>query len=154
MCVQCLVYSAIMVFMPAPQTANANVVAQVNPPSANYAQVNSSQVARDTQNAIAKMLEQLPNNPDMGLLREGLNSLYGRLATVKDDTEAQTLITNCLEDLSARLKDQPNYEQISQVLKSMLEVDGNQSSAKTVGMKLLHPEINLKTRSTKFGWLF
>lgn len=151
MCVQCLVYSALMVFMPAPQTAN--VIAQVNPPSATYAQVNSSKVARDTQNAIVEMLKQLPINPDLGLLREELNSLYGRLATVKDDTEAQTLITNCLQDLSARLKDQPNYEQISQVLQSMLEVDENQSSAKTLGLKLLHQEINLKTRSPKFGWL-
>lgn len=151
MCVQCLVYSALMVFMPAPQTAN--VVAQVNAPEATYAQVNSSKVARDTQNAIAEMLKQLPITPEMLLLREELNSLYGRLATVKDDTEAQTLITNCLQDLSTRLKDQPNYEQISQTLKSMLEVDDNPSSPKTVGLKLLHREINLKTRSPKFGWL-
>lgn len=154
MCVQCVVYSTLMMFIPAPQPVN---VAQVNTPEAVYSQVNTSKVASDTQNAIAQMLKQLPKTADMSLLRIELNSLYAQLATVKNDTEAQTLIDTTLRSLSERLKDQPNYEQINQTLMDMLEVEENQSSTKNLLHKIRQNKsfqgIHFKNQGKTIGWL-
>lgn len=152
MCVQCVVYSALMVFAPAPQPAIN--VAQANVPEAVYSQANGSKVARDTQNAIDQMLKQLPTTPDTMLLRTELNSLYGRLATVKDDAEAQSLIDNSLRSLSDRFKDQPNYQQINQNLMSILEVKDNQPSAKALGLKVSHNTVRGIPQVKTVGGLF
>lgn len=154
MCIQCVVYSSLMMFMPAPQPVN---VAQVNAPEAVYSQLNTSKVASDAQNAITQMLKQLPKTPDMSLLRIELNSLYAQLATVKNDAEAQTLIDTSLRTLSERLKDQPNYEQINQGLMSMLEIKENASSPKSFEQKFLHNKSfqrsHFKNQVKTVGWL-
>lgn len=153
MCVQCVVYSTFMLFMPAPQPAN---VAPVSVPAPVYSQVSSGTVAKDGQAAIVQMLKQLPNSADMSLLREELNSLYARLATVKDDTEAQNIIDNSLRSLSDRLRAQSNYDRVAEVLTAMLEVEEG-SSVKSLGLKLFHGKnnsnINLKSPGKVAGWL-
>ncbi|GEM_PF-1874928 len=154
MCVQCVVYSTLMLFMPAPQPAN---VAAVNVPEAVYSQVSAGTVARDTQSAIAQMLKELPNSQDMSLLREELNSLYARLATVKDDAEAQNLINNSISSLSERLKAQPNYDRVAQALTAMLVIDDDRPLTKALGLKLFHNPnkigISLQNSGKKGGWL-
>ncbi|HEY9853634.1 MAG TPA: hypothetical protein V6D28_29460 [Leptolyngbyaceae cyanobacterium] len=155
MCVQCVVYSTLMMFMPAPQPVN---VAQVNAPEAAvYSQINTSKVASDTQNAIAEMLKQLPKTSDMSFLRVELNSLYAQLATVKNDGEAQTLIDTTLRSISERLKEQPNYEQINQRLMGMLEVKEDEPSTKSLVQKIWQNKSfqgkSFKTQGKTVGWL-
>ncbi|WP_249099479.1 hypothetical protein [Argonema galeatum] len=140
--------------MPAPQQAN---LAPVSVPEAVYSQVNTGTVAKDTQSAIAQMLKELPNSHDMSLLREELNSLYARLATVKDDTQAQNLINDSLRSLSERLKAQPNYDRVAQALTAMLVIDDTPQLTKALGLKLLHNPnksgISLQNSGKKGGWL-
>ena len=108
-------------------TLAPQAVAQLPPtaPQAVSSQMNSSKVARDTQAAIAQLLQQLPNSVESRPLRTELNALYGQLATITNDTEARDLIDRSLRSLSERLKTEPNYEQVSKVLTGILAGNGN-----------------------------
>ena len=87
MCTSCLLISAIMMFTPASDGVQAN-------------QVNQTPLAQETQVAIVKMVNQLPKSSEMSLLRSGLLSLRSRLATVKNDVQAQNIINSELSSLS------------------------------------------------------
>lgn len=120
MYIQGLVFVALTLFTPVSQAAELPASA----PQTVSSQINVSKVARDTQTAIAQLLQQLPNTAESRPLRTELNSLYGQLATITNDTEARNLIDRSLRSLSEGLKTQPNYEQVSKVLTAILASNG------------------------------
>ncbi len=156
MCVSCLLFSALTLFTPvtaAPQAAN---LTPAGVSSLGYSQVNSSKVAAETRSAIAQMVAQLPDSPDMRVLREELLSLKAQLAAVKDDAEADKMIDDGLRAMSTRILAEPNAGQIVEHLKGML-ADDSQPPANSSGLKLLKSKtlysLSLNGKSNTWGWL-
>lgn len=113
MCVACYAFSAMTLFTPvteAPQSTNVQSASQVQ----------SMPVAEETRISIAKMLKQLPKSADTRILREEFQSIQARLAGVKDDAKAETIINNGLNTLSQRVMAQPNSEKIIAVMEDLL----------------------------------
>ena len=154
MCVQCLVYSTFSLFMPAPQQAELPPVVSVDPI---YSQVQTTSVAKEGENAIARILDKLPTSSDTRMLREGLESLKAKLTTVKDNEQAENLIDDELLSLSERLKNEPNDNKVTEILMKILEVEENQSSGNFSDFNALKSQlsrgISLQSTAKNFGWL-
>lgn len=117
MCVACYAFSAMTLFTPvteAPQSTNVQSASQVQ----------SMPMAEETRISIAKMLKQLPRSADTRVLREEFQSIQARLAGVKDDAKAETIINNGMNTLSQRLMAQPNSEKIIAVMEDLLIDEG------------------------------
>lgn len=154
MCVQCLVYATFSLFMPAPQEAELPPVVNVDPI---YSQVQTTSVAKEGQNAIARMLDKLPTSSDTRVLREGLESLKAKLTTIKDNEQAENLIDDELLSLSERLKTEPNYDKVAEILMGILETEEGRSSGNYSEFNALQSNlyrgISLQSTVKKFGWL-
>ena len=132
MCTSCLLISAIMMFTPASDGVQAN-------------QVNQTPLAQETQVAIVKMVNQLPKSSEMSLLRSGLLSLRSRLATVKNDEQAQNIINSELSSLSQRLSNVPSSEKVTEYLEDILIEDDNEQLIKGLTSPSAKPQ--------PWGWL-
>ena len=132
MCTSCLLISAIMMFTPASDGVQAN-------------QVNQTPLAQETQVAIVKMVNQLPKSSEMSLLRSGLLSLRSRLATVKNDVQAQNIINSELSSLSQRLSNVPSSEKVTEYLEDILIEDDNEQLIKGLTSPSAKPQ--------PWGWL-
>ncbi|MBW4639240.1 MAG: hypothetical protein KME05_13570 [Gloeocapsa sp. UFS-A4-WI-NPMV-4B04] len=132
MCTSCLLISAIMMFTPASDGVQAN-------------QVNQTPLAQETQVAIVKMVNQLPKSSEMSLLRSGLLSLRSRLATVKNDVQAQNIINSELSSLSQRLSNVPSSEKVTEYLEDILIEDDNEQLIKGLTSPSAKPQT--------WGWL-
>lgn len=132
MCTSCLLISAIMMFTPASDGVQAN-------------QVNQTPLAQETQVAIVEMVNQLPKSSEMSLLRSGLLSLRSRLATVKNDEQAQNIINSELSSLSQRLSNVPSSEKVTEYLEDILIEDDNEQLIKGLTSPSAKPQT--------WGWL-
>ena len=132
MCTSCLLISAIMMFTPASDGVQSN-------------QVNKTPLAQETQVAIALMVNQLPKSSQMSLLRSGLLSLRSRLATVKNDVQAQNIINSELSSLSQRLSNVPSSEKVTEYLEDILIEDDNEQLIKGLTSPSAKPQ--------PWGWL-
>lgn len=132
MCTSCLLISAIMMFTPASDGVQVN-------------QVNKTPLAQETQVAIVKMVNQLPKSSEMSLLRSGLLSLRSRLATVKNDVQAQNIINSELSSLSQRLSNVPSSEKVTEYLEDILIEDDNEQLIKGLTSPSAKPQ--------SWGWL-
>lgn len=103
----------------APQSANMQPAGQIQ----------SMPVAEETRTSIAELLKRLPNSPDSRVLREEFQSLQARLVGVKDDAKAAAIINSGLDALSKRVMAEPNSEQISALMSSMLVEDNPQTKS-------------------------
>lgn len=145
MCVTCLAFSAMTLFTPVTEAPHANMQPA--------GQIQSMPVAEETRTSIAELLKRLPNSPDSRILREEFQSLQARLVGVKDDAKAAEIINSGLDTLSKRVMAEPNSEQISALMSSMLVEDNPQT--KSSESELL-PGSSLGTTSANqgsWGWL-
>ena len=108
-------------------------------------QVNQTPLAQETQVAIVKMVNQLPKSSEMSLLRSGLLSLRSRLATVKNDVQAQNIINSELSSLSQRLSNVPSSEKVTEYLEDILIEDDNEQLIKGLTSPSAKPQ--------PWGWL-
>jgi hypothetical protein len=156
MCLLCVLFSAIELFTPVTASLQAANLTPADVSSPAYSQVNSSKVAVETRSAISQMVAQLPDSPDMRVLRQELLSLKAQLAAVKDDAEADKTINEGLRSMNTRIMAQPNAGQIVEYLKGML-VDDSQPPANSSGLKLLKSKhlnsLSLNGKSNTWGWL-
>ncbi len=132
MCTSCLLISAIMMFTPASDGVQVN-------------QVNQTPLAQETQVVIIEMVNQLSKSSEMSLLRSGLLSLRSRLATVKNDVQAQNIINSELSSLSQRLSNVPSSEKVTEYLEDILIEDDNEQLIKGLTSPSAKPQ--------PWGWL-
>ncbi len=132
MCTACLLFSTLMMFTPAGDTAPANKVS----------------VAQETQGAITQMVKQLPKSSDTTLLRSGLLELHSQLATTKNDTQAQQVINSELNVLSQQLNNSDSGEEVTELLEDMLIEDEPAPQVKS-----LNPAPNKSISKLNWGWL-
>lgn len=120
MCVTCLAVSVLTLFSPVPDTPQALTVTS-NSSLEQVRQAQPSSVAKDTQAAIAAILEQLPRTADHQILHEEFKSLHHRLGGVTEDAAADAIIDQGLERLSERIQTAPNADQLTETLFQLKE---------------------------------
>lgn len=156
MCLLCVLFSAIELFTPVTASLQAANLTPADVSSPAYSQVNSSKVAVETRSAISQMVAQLPDSPDMRVLRQELLSLKAQLAAVKDDAEADKTINEGLRSMNTRIMAQPNAGVIVEHLKDML-IDDTESPANSSGLELLKSKglnyLSLNDKGNTWGWL-
>lgn len=155
MCISCLALSALSLFtpvteVPQPVDIQPGAVREI------VFQADSLKVAQENQVAIAKMINQLPNSPEMLILKEGLQSLRVQLDTAKDDAEAEAIIYDGLQALSKRVMASASAEKIIEVLRAMVvEEDYVQSSLPTDLNRFQHKNYGIAPLlgHKNWGWL-
>ena len=130
MCTACLLFSTLMMFTPAGDTAPVNKVS----------------VAQETQVAITQMVKQLPKSSDTTLLRSGLLELHSQLATTKNDVQAKKIIDSELNILSQQLNNSDSGEEVTELLEDMLIDDEPAPQVKSLNSA---PNKSIST----WGWL-
>lgn len=151
MCISCLLFSTLTLFIPAPQPGQT-VVAGV--PQIAYNQAEPEITAENTQKAIAALLAQLPTDPEMLVLRQELAALHTQLAAVPQDTNVSSLLNFELRNISQRVLSEPSADRAIEVLNTMMLVEDNGTVTKTLEVKMLQfmqkhsPLLNHKT-----GWI-
>lgn len=153
MCISCLLLSTLMVFTPAQATEVAPGTIEIF----TYNQESSSILARETQAAIASLLNKLPDSSELKSLREELNSFYTKLSTAKDDTQADEIINKGVQGISDRIMAEPNPGKVRDVLFELREAEFNEVSPNVSSLHLLekttHQLALLSDRGSRWGWL-
>ncbi len=126
MCVACLAFSALTLFTPVSESAQASGVLQ----SATVQQAGVREItftrrevpllADQTQEAIAEFLNYLPTDPELELLRTGMADLSVALEAVTSDTEARQIIDDHLQTLQEQVFASPNSDRIIAVLRDIV----------------------------------
>lgn len=119
MCISCLAFSALSLFTPATEALPFIDVQQGTVREITF-QADFLKVAQENQVAITMMLNQLPDSPEMLILKEELQLLRVRLDMAKNDAEAETIIYDGLQALSKRVMASSNAEEIIEVLRAMV----------------------------------
>lgn len=119
MCISCLAFSALSLFTPATEALPSIDVQRGTVREITF-QADSLKVAQENQVAITVMLNQLPDSPEMLILKEELQLLRVRLDMAKNDAEAETIIYDGLQALSKRVMASSNAEKIIEVLRAMV----------------------------------
>ncbi len=120
MCVSCLTLSALTLFTPVSETPQPVALQTGAVREIVYTQAPALTVAQETQAAIATMLQQLPVESELHLLRSGLETLQVRLNQAKTDAEAEAMIDQELAHLQQRVLASPSAERIIAVLRGMV----------------------------------
>ena len=179
MCMGCNLFSALTLFIPAPEPApmipSAAIVQEVG-----YSQVQQYNevetiTALHVQEAISAMLQEVPNTEDMKFLRQEMLSLQAKMATFDRDSDVEALLDDELKLVSKRVLSAPGADQVIDLLISMLIIDEGDPGVKALGKKMLsspnmkgEPEvkalgkkmlsspnikIDITSKSGSWGWL-
>lgn len=154
MCISCLAYSALTLFLPAPEPATITPSAMVPEPLYSDVEIIS---AKDTQVAISAMLEELPDSPDMAVMRSELKAIQAELATLDRNADTDSYLNERLKDLSVRVLSSPGADVVIEELMGMLVIDETEPAVKSLSWKLVSPGSALHSPLTKksqnWGWL-
>lgn len=160
MCMTCLTFSVLTLFIPAPDPAPMTTGAAMVP-EVGYSQVEQYDevetiTAGDVQVAIAAMLQEIPNTEEMSVLRQELKSLQAQMATVSPDTDVEDSLSDRLQEIQERVLSAPGSDQVMELLMSMLIIDDGDPAVKALGKKILLSPKNklaLTGKSPSWGWL-
>lgn len=153
MCISCLLFSTLTLFMPVTETApsaNGTLAA----PQANVSGLISAQESR---NAIASLLAELPHTEEMALLRTELQALKAQLAQTQSVEEADLLLETGLKTVSDRVLAGPHADSAIDVLSEMVLLDEKPNAMRSPLLKMLqssNPGIKLPEKNNlSWGWL-
>ena len=154
MCISCAVYSAIALFLPAPEPAPVVPTAIVFDTA--YSDVETI-TPKDARVAIAALLDELPDSSDMAVMRSELETIQMELAAIEEDIDTDSFLNERLKELSQRVLSAPGADVVVEELMSMLIVDETDPAVKSLGWKLISPQQNktldLTGKSPNRGWL-
>lgn len=156
MCITCLAFSALSLFTPVTEVPQS-VDIQLGTVREITFQANSLKVAHENQVASAEMINQLPDSPEMLILKEELQSLRVQLDIAKNDAEAEVIIYDGLQVLSKRVMASSNAEKIIEVLKAMVVEEEYVQLTPPASLNRLQDKnyglAPLIGRSKNWGWL-
>ncbi len=133
MCVGCLITSALLVFTPADGLPPSSATPALAPTP-------TIALAARKQLAIAATLERLPDGPEMGVLREGLEDLRGKLSVTVDDAEARAVLTRELTALSDRVAADPHADAMFGALDAVIAQ--NETGSRSLCQQLRPPALS------------
>ncbi|QIZ70960.1 hypothetical protein [Oxynema aestuarii] len=150
MCVGCLFLSTLMIVSP----ASSQEIEPNSIPISTYNQTTPSIFARETQAAIATVLNQLPNEPEFDPIATQLNALYADLSSAQTDREAEAIVDRAVKALSAHLKTDPNAAKIKEIFFELRENHYNQQRTNLSSINLFDRGDRRGTTSANpWGWL-
>lgn len=156
MCITCLAFSALSLFTPVTEVPQS-VDIQLGTVREITFQADSLKVAHENQVAITRMINQLPDSPEMLILRAELQSLRVQLDVAKNDTEAEAIIYNGLQALSKRVMASSSAEKIIEVLRAMVVEEEDVLSTLPASLNRFQDKnyglASLIGRSKSWGWL-
>lgn len=150
MCLPCFGISLLTLLTPGSAPTE---LAPTNVTPVEYNQINPSEATT----TIKKLLDKLPNSPELKVLRSDLESLQTRLVKVKNNAEATKIFTTGVQAIEERIKNDPNANQIVEALLDVLEGSDSEQAFKNLGLKEMisfsSDRLLLQGRNHRNGWL-
>ncbi|MCD8485222.1 MAG: hypothetical protein LRZ84_00310 [Desertifilum sp.] len=152
MCISCLLFSTLTLFMPVTEAANPAPNGILDP----QPEVSGLISAQESRSAIASLLRELPDSPEMSILRSELKTLKIQLGQTNSDREADLLLETGLRTVSERVLAEPSADLAIDALTDMLLLEDNQPETQQLGLKMLQtikPNANLLDNNQNWGWV-